>query len=185
MMQQALRRSSFTLILALVMAVAAVLAAASPLAAQTSSAWMNTKISDLRAAQQKIPSEAAEHYETAQRYLVTIQDLSDKKDLSKRQQKKLDRAFRKAISELGAAIESSPDWVEARMALGSVDYKKKDYEGARDQYQEVLRIEPDNDRAKSYLETVQYYISHQDAADQESDDQSARAPWEEEGSGGR
>lgn len=182
MMQQALRlRHTVVLALALAMGATVLLLAASPLLAQTSDVWTNQKISDLRRHQQQIPSEAAEHYEIAQSYLATIDHLGEKEDLSKRQQKKLDRAYEKATSELEVTIEKAPDWVEARMALGALQFKQEKYEEARVQYKEVLRLEPENERAKSFLGTVEYYIAHADA--DQDDVQSDRPPWEEEGGG--
>jgi len=190
MMQQALRtRRTFALVPAVVLTAAALLATATPLLAQTSDVWTNSKISDLRRHNNAIPSEAAEHYEIAQRYLVTIDRLTKEDELSKRQQKKLDRSFKKATHELGVTVEKAPDWVEARMALAALHYKQKDYPAAREQYQAVLRYEPDNERAKSFLGTVEYYISHQEMDSQDDGDASGRPPWEEsgdgQGSGGR
>jgi cytochrome c-type biogenesis protein CcmH/NrfG len=192
MTQQALRpRHAVVLALSFVLGAAALLATASSLVAQTADVWTNTKISDLRRHQQQIPSEAAEHYEIAQRYLVTIDHLGDKEDRSKRQQKKLDRAYEKGTAELEEAIDKAPDWIEPRMALAALQYKREKYEAARDQYREVLRLDPDNERAKSFLGTVEYYISRQDA-DQEEMQDDGGAPWEEgetgdsgEGSGER
>ena len=196
MMQQALRLRHavpFALPLGPALAVAlAVTAAASsmtasPLHAQTSNTWVNTKISDLRRHQEQIPSEAAEHYETAQRYLVTIDRLDDRDELSKRQQKKLDRAYEKATRELRAAIEKAPDWVEARMALAALYYREEAFEDSRGQYQEVLRLEPDNERAKSFLGTVEYYISRQQAGEPTGDEQARDRTQrdENENGGGR
>jgi tetratricopeptide (TPR) repeat protein len=130
--------------------------------AQTSDVWTNTKISDMRRHQQEVDSVAAEHYETAQRYLVKIERFLKNDELSDRQQKKLERAFGKAIQELGAAIEADPDWIEARLALGSVHYKHGDLEEARADYEGILEIEPEHDRARAYLGTVQYEIAQQE-----------------------
>jgi|GEM_PF-1625400 len=160
----------------LAVAVAGLLSAIAPAVAQTPDVWTNQKISDMRRHQQEVPSQAAEHYEIAQRYLVTIDRLSKDDDLSQRQQKKLDRAYEKAIEELNATLEEAPDWIEARMALASVYYTKKDYEAARDQYQEILKTDPENERAASYLTTVEYYIRHAEQAtdQQESSGESGR-----------
>jgi tetratricopeptide (TPR) repeat protein len=133
--------------------------------AQTSDVWTNTKISDLRRHQQEVDSEAAEHYETAQRYMVKIDRLLKKDDLSNRQEKKLERAFDKAIQELRAAIEADESWIEARLALGSVHYKHGDLAEARADYEGILAMEPDHERARAYLGTVQYELAQQKQAD--------------------
>jgi len=182
MTQQALHpRRTLVLALSLALGAAALLATASSLAAQTSDVWTNSKISDLRRHQQQIPSEAAEHYEIAQRYLATIDRLDGKDDLSKREQKKLDRAYAKATTELEESVHQAPEWVESRMALAALHFKREEYEAAREQYKEILRLEPDNERVKSYLGTVEYYISRQGAdQDEMLDGEGAndRAPWE-------
>ncbi len=138
-----------------------------PLEAQTQDTWTNQKIYDLRRHQQEIPSVAAEHYETAQRYMLKIGRLTEKDDLSKRQQKKLDRAYDKAIQELEATIQEAPDWMEARLALGSVHYKRGALEPARKTYRELLAIEPENERAQAYLGTVEYEIAQREQKRQE------------------
>jgi len=159
-----------TLALVACLALAGLVAAAIPTTAQTSDVWTNTKISDLRSHQQAIPSEAAEHYETAQRYLLTIDRLTKKDDeLSARDQKKLDRAFKKATQELRAAVEASPDWIDARMALAAVLYKQGDLEPAATAYEEILALDPENTRAESYLATVRYEISKQERMDEDAD----------------
>lgn len=151
-------------LIVLVLFACGVLAASAPLSAQTPDVWTNQKISDMREHQQKVPSQAAEHYEIAQQYLATIDRLSKLDKRSARQQKKLDRAYAKTIDELNATLEAAPDWIEARMALASVYYTQKDYEAARDQYQEILKVDPENERAASYLTTVEYYIRHAEQA---------------------
>lgn len=145
------------------LAITALLAAMMPAISQTSDVWTNTKISDLRRHQQKIPSEAAEHFETAQRYLMTIDRLTRKDELSPREQKKLDRAYRKATQELRDAVKASPDWVDARMALAAVLYKQGDLEPAATAYEEVLAIDPENTNAEAYLATVRYEMAKRDA----------------------
>lgn len=145
-----------------------------PLEAQTRDTWTNQKIYDMRRHQQEIPSVAAEHYETAQRYMVKIDRLAEKDDLSKRQQKKLDRAYDKAVQELEATIEEAPDWMEARLALGSVHYKRGALEPARETYQEILAIEPENERAQAYLGTVEYEIAQREQRRQAATDGGAR-----------
>lgn len=149
-----------TLVLVAALTLAGIVAAAIPASAQTSDVWTNTKISDLRRHQQSISSEAAEHYETAQRYLVTIDRLTkEDKELSQREQKKLTRAFKRATQELRDAVKGSPDWVDARMALAAVLYKQGELELAESQYKEVLALDPENSNAESYLATVRYEIS--------------------------
>lgn len=151
------------------LALVGVLVAAVPAVGQTSDVWTNTKISDLRRHQQAIPSEAAEHYETAQRYLVTIDRMTkEDRELSPREQKKLDRAFNKATQELRAAIEASPDWIDARMALAAVLYKQGELEPAEAEYEEILSRDPENTRAESYLATVRYELAKKEQMAEDS-----------------
>ena len=138
-----------------------------PLEAQTQDTWTNQKIYDMRRHQQEVPSVAAEHYETAQRYMLKIDRLTEKDELSKRQQKKLDRAYDKALQELEATIEEAPDWMEARLALGSVHYKVGALEPARKAYRAILAMEPENEKAQAYLGTVEYEIARREQKRQE------------------
>lgn len=171
------RTPSRTAILVIGLALAALLATTLPALAQTADVWTNTKISDLRRHQQAISSEASEHYETAQRYLVTIDRLTKEDELSARQEKKLDRAYRKATQELRDAVKAAPDWIDARMALAAVLYKTGELEPAASEYQEILARDPENTRAESYLATVRYEQARQERM-------SKQEPMDED-SGGR
>ncbi|MGD2116355.1 MAG: tetratricopeptide repeat protein [Acidobacteriota bacterium] len=163
-------RALSTRTFALTLLAALLLAPCGAALAQTSDVWTNTKISDLRRHQGEVDSEAAEHYETAQRYMVKIDRLLGDEDRGKRQEKRLEKAFDKAIRELNAAIEAAPDWIEARLALGSVHYKHGDLEEARSDYEGILAVDPEHERARAYLGTVQYELARRDQQEQGGSD---------------
>lgn len=149
-----------------VMALAALLAASAlPARAQTGSLWHDQKINDMRAHErEKIAgTEAGNHYELALGHVQRIQVLLDEEDRSPRQEKKLRKAYDKAVEHLEGAVEAAPEWLDARMMLGAVHYKMKSYPEAKTAYEGALALDPDNESAKSYLASVNWYLERSGA----------------------
>lgn len=149
-----------------VAALAALLAtSALPSRAQTGSLWHDQKINDMRAHERdKIAgTEAGNHYELALGYVERMQTLVDREDRSPRQEKKLQKAYDKAVEHLDGAIEAAPEWLDARLMLGAVHYKMKAYPEAKAAYEGALALDPDNESAKSYLASVNWYLERSGA----------------------
>jgi tetratricopeptide (TPR) repeat protein len=145
-------------------------AAAAPASAQTGSVWHDQKMFDMKSHERNkaFDRRATEHYELALSYVQTLDTLAAVEDRSPRQEKKLQQAYERATKHLEESIEASPDFVAARMMLGAVHYRMKDYEDARAAYQGVLEVEPDNQDAKAYLSSVEYYLQRAGSATAES-----------------
>lgn len=139
-------------------------------AAQTGDVWQNQKTFDMKSHEnnQAFDRRATEHYELALSHVDTVNKLSDVEDRSPREEKRLKKAYERAVEHLEEAIEVSPDFVAARMMLGAVHYRMKSYEKARAAYQGVLEVEPDNEDAKAYLSSVEYYLERAGSTTAES-----------------
>lgn len=133
-----------------------------PAGAQTASVWHNQKINDMRAHQrdQEFGDRASQHYQLALEHVADMQRLLREDTLSNRQQKKLDKAYRKATEHLGQVIELEPEWLDAHLMLGSVHYKMEDYASAKTCYEAVLALDPEHADAQAYLSSVQWFLDH-------------------------
>ena len=120
----------------------------------------------MREHQQKVPSQAAEHYEIAQQYLATIDRLTNWTSAAPASRRSSTGPTRRRSKSWGR-VEEAPDWIEARMALASVYYTEKDYEAARTSTRRSSARS--GERARRVLpRTVEYYIRHaEQAADQQ------------------
>ena len=145
-------------------------ATALPAAAQTSDVWTNTKISDLRRHQQEVSAPAAEKLDMANRHLVRIDQLTqEEKELSPRQEKKLRKAYDKAVEHLEEAIGLEPEWLEPRLYLASVHYRMEEYDEAVRCYEEALELEPENEQVQGYLESARWYAERAEKGDGEGE----------------
>lgn len=149
--------------------VLSLLAPALPAFAQTSEVWTNTKISDLRRHQQEVSAPAAEKLDMANRHLARIDELTQEDELSPRQEKKLRKAYDRAVGHLEEAIELEPEWMEPRVYLAGVHFNVKEYDEAVRCYEEALALEPENEQVQSYLKTAQWYAERADDGAGESE----------------
>jgi tetratricopeptide (TPR) repeat protein len=160
-----------------VLAVAAFLATsaalAGPAAAQTGSTWHDQKLNDMRAHERgKLAgSKAGNEYDLAVGYIQRMQTLLDEEERSEREEKKLQKAYEKAVGHLEKAIEAAEDWLDPRMMLGAVHYKMKEYEPAKEAYEGALALDPENASAKSYLASVSWYLARSGATAETGDGQ--------------
>jgi len=132
---------------------------------QTSDVWTNSKISDLRrhGVEGDVSRATSEHMEMANRYLQRVRQLTEKGDLTPRQQAKLDKAYERATSHLEQAIEGAPDWVEPRLYLAALHFQMKTYDQAVACYEGALALDPDNQDVQAYLTTARWYLEHENA----------------------
>lgn len=144
-----------------VMAAVLLFLTALPLTAQTSDVWTNTKISDLRRHQAEVSAPAADQLDMANRYLARVNRFAEQEDLSPRQQKKLDKAYRRAVRHLDEAIELEPEWLEPRLYLAALHYRLEAYEDSVRCYEEALAVDPDNEQVQGYLETARWHAERQ------------------------
>lgn len=134
--------------------------ALSPLSAQTSDTFTNTKIFDLKNRDnvEAYGQRASESYQLGLEYAATVQRLAREDERSPREEKKLQKAYRRAVRHLMSAVEEQPTWIEPWMTLGAIHYQMKDWGDARAAYRTVLEADPENADAAAYLETVEYYL---------------------------
>lgn len=146
---------------------AVALLAAGPAAAQTGSLWHNQKLNDMKSHQREndFDSRANEHFQMGLQYMSDIQRLLKDEDRGKRTEKKLDKAYKKAVKNFESAIEAEPEWRDAYVMLGSVHYKMKDYPAAKSAYEAALALDPENTDVQAYLGTVNYYIENPEVAE--------------------
>jgi tetratricopeptide (TPR) repeat protein len=153
-----------TLRAAVTFAVVLVTVALAPLAAeaQTGSLWHNQKLNDMKAHQrgQDYDNRANQHYQLAVDHVRDLQRLLAEDELSRRQEKRLDRAYRKATSHLEQVVEVEPEWLEAHLLLGSVHYKMEDYAAAKTAFEGVLSLDPEHQDAQAYLSSAQWHLDH-------------------------
>lgn len=151
------------------LALLAVLALAPPALAQTANTWTNQKINDMRAhgRDREFDSRANTHFQIGLDYLRDMDRLLDE-ERGPRVEKKLGKAYRRAVKNLEQAVDVEPEWVDAYVMLGSAHYKMHDYPAAKAAYQSALRIDPENQAVQGYLATVEWYIEHPQAADDDS-----------------
>lgn len=143
------------------------LLAAGPAAAQTGSLWHDQKMNDMKSHEREkaFDSRANEHYQMGLQYMSDIQRLLKDDDRGTRAEKKLDKAYQKAVKNFESAIEAEPEWRDAYVMLGSVHYKMKDYPAAKSAYESALALDPENTDVQAYLATVNYYIEHPEVAE--------------------
>lgn len=151
------------------MLLALVVLAATPAAAQTGSLWHNQKLNDMKSHEREsaYDSRANESFQMGLQYMSDLQRLLKEDDRGPRQEKKLDKVYRKAVQNFESAIDAEPEWFDAYIMLGSVHYKMKDYPAAKAAYESALSIDPEHADAQAYLSTVQWYMDHPEA-EQES-----------------
>jgi tetratricopeptide (TPR) repeat protein len=139
---------------------------APPLFAQTGSTWHDQKLNDMRSHERSklAGTEAGREYDLAVGYLHRMQSLLDDEDRGERQEKKLQKSYEKAVAHLEKAIEAADDWLDPRMMLGAAHYKMKEYRAAKDAYEGALALDPENESAKSYLASVNWYLVRSGAA---------------------
>ena len=139
--------------------------APAPATAQTGSTWHDQKMNDMKAHQRDsdYDSRANEHFQMGLQYMSDIQRLL-REDRGPRAEKKLHKAYDKAVKNFEEAIKAEPEWVDAYIMLGSVHYKMEDYPAAKSAYESALAIDPEHADAQAYLSTVQWYIDHPEAA---------------------
>lgn len=128
---------------------------ATPLAAQTGDTATNLRTHDFNRATQRDTSTPGQRaYETALGYVNRIRSLETKREsgeeLSAREQKKLDKAYEKALAGLTEAVEEAPAWVEPRLTLGALHYNRGEYDAALDAFQGVLDVEPEHQAALDF-----------------------------------
>lgn len=150
----------------LTLAFLALSVAALPATAQTASVWHNQKMNDMRAHQrdQEFGDRASQHYQLALEHVSDMQRLLREDERSEREQKKLDKAYRKAIKHLGQVIELEPEWLDAHLMLGSVHYKMADYASAKTCYEAVLGLDPEHADAQAYLSSAEWYLNQPEQA---------------------
>lgn len=160
----------FVVVLAVVALLATFSALPDPAAAQTGSTWHDQKLNDMRAHERgKLAgSKAGNEYDLAVGYIQRMQTLLDEEERSEREEKKLQKAYEKAVGHLEKAIEAAEDWLDPRMMLGAVHYKMEEYEPAKEAYEGALALDPENASAKSYLASVNWYLAR--TGGEESDD---------------
>ena len=153
------RRSFVALAVAALLAISTGLAG--PAAAQTGSTWHDQKLNDMRAHERgKLAgSKAGTEYDLGLGYLQRMQPLLDEEERSERQEKKLQKNYEKTVAHLTKAIEAAEDWLDPRMMLGAVHYKMKEYQAAKDAYEGALALDPENESARSYLASVNWYLA--------------------------
>lgn len=132
--------------------------------AQTGDTATNIRTSDFNNKSQEMPSAVQQHFDSAQGYIQRIRSLeakaeADGGELSKRDQKKLDKYYEKAFKHLEATIEESPEWIEPRIFLGALHFNRQEFVEARDCYQGVLEIDPEHEGAKSYLVATEQQLA--------------------------
>ncbi len=161
---------SFAAFAAVLLAVAVL--ATAPAAAQTGSLWHNQKLNDMKTHDREsaYDSRANEFFQMGLQYMSDLQRLLKEDDRSPRQEKKLDKTYRKAVKNFESAIDTEPEWLDPRVMLGSIHYKMKDYPAAKAAYESALAIDPEHADVQAYLSTVQWYMDHPEAeqADAES-----------------
>jgi tetratricopeptide (TPR) repeat protein len=147
--------------------VAVALLAAAPAAAQTGSLWHDQKMSDMQKHERDkaVDSRADQHYQMGLQHMTDMQRILGDDDPGKRSERKLGKAYDRAVENFESAIEAEPEWLEPRVMLGSVHYKMKDYEAAREAYESALALQPENENVQAYLATVTWYIEHPQADD--------------------
>lgn len=150
----------------LTLALFALALGALPATAQTGSVWHNQKINDMRAHQRDrdFDDRAGQHYQIALEHVRDLQRLLREDELSPRQQKRLDKAYRKATEHLAQVIELEPEWIDAHLMLGSVHYKMEDYAAAKICYEAVLGLDPEHADAQAYLSSAQWFLDHPEQA---------------------
>jgi tetratricopeptide (TPR) repeat protein len=109
---------------------------------------------------QDFDNRANTHYQLAIDHVRDMQRLLDEEELSRRQENRLDKAYRKATSHLEEAVEIEPEWLEAHLLLGSVHYKMADYGAAKSSFEAVLALDPEHGDAQAYLSSAQWYLDH-------------------------
>ena len=133
-----------------------------PASAQTGSVWHNQKMSDMHKHDREsaFDSRANEHYQMGLQYMNDMQRLLGDDDRGPKQEKKLDKAYRKAVKNFESAIKVDEDWMEPYIMLGSIHYKMKDFPAAKSAYESALALDPENSDVQAYLNTVNWYIDH-------------------------
>lgn len=154
-------KQRFVVVLAVVALLATFSALPDPATAQTGSTWHDQKLNDMRSHERDklAGTKAGTEYDLAVGYIQRMQSLLDEEDRSKRQEKKLQKAYGKAVDHLEKSIEAASDWLDPRMMLGAVHYKMKEYRAAKEAYESALALDPENESAKSYLASVNWYLA--------------------------
>ena len=133
---------------------AAFLLATPPLAAQIDDFGSKANSLEFHEAVNGDPTEGAQALEDARRYIERIQELEAKEksgeELSKRQAKKLEKAYDKAIANLDLVLEDSPELAQLRITLGSLQYNRGDYAAARETFDRLLELDPEHAKALEY-----------------------------------
>ena len=62
--------------------------------------------------------------------------------------------FAGAIQDFTAALELRPDWLEAYWGRANARHNSRDYEGELSDVEAILRLEPNNERAQGWRESI-------------------------------
>lgn len=107
--------------------------------------------------------EMADLYFQFKKYKDALQAFEKAKQLSKRKEALTIRLVEtlmqmgdsdRAIRELKTVVRNSPTYLDARMKLGVILYNKKDYSGAKEQWEHILMRDSGHPEARRYLQML-------------------------------